>query len=114
MTTKKDLQKLIQIVQEVRKVAPDIPLKHFEALLICCRKDRTPLTDLTRQLYLGNAANVSQIAGLLATYGRGKAGGGLGLLHLVEDDENRRYKNIILSKKGTALKDEILKLLEND
>jgi DNA-binding MarR family transcriptional regulator len=105
------LNKMLNVIKRVRKDYPEISVTHLEILMIILQSERLYMTDLSSRLPDLDKANLSQLCGLLSHYGCGKQKGGYGLINLIEDSTDRRYKIIVLTQKGKQLASDFEKIL---
>lgn len=103
------LKKLIKIIDELRKLDPELPSQTIVVLLEVMISQRVTQKDLLDAVKMNSASLSRNVAALSGVKSFGKSGAGV--VKSFEDPQDRRCKIVELNHKGEALRAKILHLL---
>jgi DNA-binding MarR family transcriptional regulator len=103
-----DIRKLFRVWKELDETAT---LTSIDAFLVIASSQSISMTELIKRVDCSKS-HTSLVTALLSVYGRGKKQG-LGLINIIEDPNDRRYKIITLTKKGIQVAEQIEAILSS-
>lgn len=103
------LNRLIDVVTELRGVYPDMTLNQVAVLLTVAANPGISQSEIMEQTGLADSS-ASRIVAILSSYGN-RGTGPYHLVELVPSENDRRFKTLHLTKKGRALIEKLLTIL---
>jgi len=103
------LNNLVAIVEELREIHPDMTLNQLIVLLQVAANPGISQKDIMDKTGLADSS-ASRIVSILSEYGD-RATGPFHLIELIPSKNDRRYKELFMTKKGRALIDRLLNLM---
>lgn len=105
----KTLEKLLAVLEEFRRLDPEMPTQTASSLLFIALQDGIPVTDLGPKLGLSSATASRNVANL--TKVNVKREKGPDLVFTEEDDSDRRIRRCHLSPRGLVFLEKLSKII---